>query len=157
MERGRVAAIPFFGDLPEDALAAVAGAASELEIEAGQRLTDEGHIGHSLFAIESGTADVVMEGTKVGTVEAGDVIGEIAVLASPPDPFARPEVAQGGVRTATVVATSPMRVIALFKRDVWALDRQAPGVTERLRALVEKHRAQDAQRGLPGVAPRREA
>jgi hypothetical protein len=45
MERGRVAGIPFFADLPEDVLAAVAGAASELEIDSGQTLTAEGHIG----------------------------------------------------------------------------------------------------------------
>ena len=153
MERGRVAGIPFFADLPEDVLAAVAGAASELEIDSGQTLTAEGHIGHSLFAIESGTADVVIEGAKVGTIEAGDVIGEIAVFASPPDPYAPPEVAEGGLRTASVVATSPMRVIALFKRDVWAMDRRAPGVTQRLRTLVEEHRAKDAQRALAKQRP----
>jgi CRP-like cAMP-binding protein len=147
-ERARVAAIPFFADLPEDVLAAVAGAASELEIDSGQTLAAEGHIGHSLFAIESGTADVVIEGEKVGTIEAGDVMGEIAVFEAPPDLSAPPELAEGGLRTASVVATSPMRVIALFKRDAWALDRRAPGVTERLRALVEEHRARDAQRAL---------
>jgi hypothetical protein len=39
-----------------------------------------------------------------------------------------------------------MRLIALFKRDVWALDRRAPAATERLRAMVDERRAQDAQR-----------
>jgi hypothetical protein len=70
------------------------------------------------------------------------------VFASPPDAFAPPEVAEGGLRTATVVATSPMRLIALFKRDVWALDRRAPVATQRLRAMVYEHRAEDAQRAL---------
>jgi hypothetical protein len=55
MEPSRVAAIPFFADLPEDELAAVAGLASEVEIASGQDLADEGRIGHSLFAIESRT------------------------------------------------------------------------------------------------------
>jgi hypothetical protein len=41
-----------------------------------------------------------------------------------------------------------MRLIALFKRDVWALDRRAPVATQRLRAMVDEHRAQDAQRAL---------
>ena len=50
------------------------------------------------------------------TIGAGDVVGEIAVLASPPDQFAPPEVAEGGWRTASVVATSPMRLITLFKQ-----------------------------------------
>jgi CRP/FNR family transcriptional regulator, cyclic AMP receptor protein len=148
MDSSRVAAIPFFADLPEDELAAVASVASEIEIPSGQALAAEGRIGHSLFAIEAGTADVVMEGATVRTIGAGDVVGEIAVFASPPDPFAPPEVAEGGLRTASVVATSPMRLIALFKRDVWALDRRAPAATQRLRAMVDERRAQDAQRAL---------
>jgi hypothetical protein len=68
MESSRVAAIPFFADLPEDELAAVASVASEVEIASGQALAAEGGIGHSLFAIESGTADVVMEGATVRTI-----------------------------------------------------------------------------------------
>jgi CRP/FNR family transcriptional regulator, cyclic AMP receptor protein len=148
METSRVAAIPLFADLPEDELSAVADLASEAEIEPGQALSDEGHIGHSLFAIESGTADVVIGGATVRTIGAGDVVGEIAVFASAPDPFAPPEVAEGGLRTASVVATSPMRLIALFKRDVWALERRAPAATQRLRAMVDERRAQDAQRAL---------
>ena len=148
MESSRVAAIPLFADLPEDELAAVASVASEMEIASGQALSGEGRIGHSLFAIESGTADVVIGGATVRTIGAGDGVGEIAVLASPPDQFAPPEVAEGGWRTASVVATSPMRLITLFKRDVWALDRRAPVATQRLRAMVDEHRAQDAQRAL---------
>jgi CRP-like cAMP-binding protein len=149
MERSRVAAIPFFADLPEDELAAVASVASEVEIASGQALAAEGRIGHSLFAIESGTADVVIGGATVRTIGAGDdVVGEMAVFAAPPDRFAPPEVAEGGLRTASVVATSPMRLIALFKRDVWALDRRAPVATQRLRAMVDEHRAEDAQRSL---------
>jgi hypothetical protein len=53
----------------------------------------------------------------VRTLSIGDVVGEIAVFASPPDPSAPPEVAEGGLRTASVVATSPMRLIGLFKRE----------------------------------------
>jgi CRP/FNR family cyclic AMP-dependent transcriptional regulator len=153
MESSRVAAIPFFADLPEDERAAVASVAFEVEVGPGQPLASEGRIGHSLVVVESGTADVVMEGATVRTIGAGDVVGEIAVLASPPDPFAAPEVAEGGLRTASVVATSPMRLIGLFKRDVWALDRRAPVVSQRLRILLEEHRAQDAQRS-PGSAGR---
>src|SRR3954453_8069303 len=146
IERSRVAAIRVFADLPEDELAAIAGVASEVEIPSGQALAAEGRLGHSLFAVESGTADVVIDGATVRTVGPGDVVGEMAVLASPPDPFEPPEVAEGGLRTASVVATSPMRLITLFKRDVWALDRRAPFATQRLRAVLGERRAQNAQR-----------
>jgi CRP/FNR family transcriptional regulator, cyclic AMP receptor protein len=149
MESSRVAAIPFFADLPEEEeVAALSSVASEVEIPSGQALAAEGRVGHSLFAIESGAADVVIEGATVRTIGVGDVVGEIAVYASPPDPFAPPEVAEGGLRTASVVATSPMRLIGLFKRDVWALDRRAPVVTQRLRAMVDERRTQDSRRAL---------
>jgi hypothetical protein len=32
-----------------------------------------------------------------------------------------------------------MQLITLFKRDVWALERSAPQVAERLRGLLERH------------------
>jgi CRP-like cAMP-binding protein len=58
--------------------------AFEVEVASGQALASEGRIGHSLFAIESGTAEVAIEGARVRTIGAGDVVGEIAVYASPP-------------------------------------------------------------------------
>lgn len=72
-------AIRFFADLPEGELAAVASMASEVEIPPGQLLAAEGRTGYSLYAIESGTADVVINGETVGTVGAGDVVGQAAV------------------------------------------------------------------------------
>jgi CRP-like cAMP-binding protein len=140
MDSARLAAIPIFAELAEGELAAVAAVASEVQVPSGQAVTAEGRIGHSLFAVESGTADVVKAGETVGTVGPGDVVGEIAVYASPPEPFAPPEVAEGGLRTASVIATSPMRIIALYKRDVWGLEKRAPGVTQRLRAVLDERR-----------------
>jgi CRP/FNR family transcriptional regulator, cyclic AMP receptor protein len=148
METLRLAAIRFFADLPEDELAAVAGMASEEEITPGQLLATEGRTGYLLYAIESGTADVVISGETVATIGAGDVVGEMAVLISPPDWSEPPEVPIGGLRTASVVATSPMRLITLFKRDVWALDRRAPVMIQRLRAVLDERRAQNAERAL---------
>jgi CRP/FNR family cyclic AMP-dependent transcriptional regulator len=148
MDTSRLAAIRFFAGLPEDELAAVASMASEEEISPGQLLAAEGRVGYSLYAIESGTADVVINGETVLTIGAGDVLGEMAVLISPPDWSAPPEVAIGGLRTASVVATSPMRLIMLFKRDVWALNQRAPVMTQRLRAILDERRAQDADRAL---------
>lgn len=126
VERARVAAVPFFAGLPDRELDALARAASLHEVAAGDALVTEGDFGHTLFAIESGSADIVRDGAAIGTVGAGDVVGEVAILRS-------------GRRTASVVATSPLVAIALFKRDVWALEREAPEASRRIREALEAH------------------
>jgi CRP-like cAMP-binding protein len=123
VESQRLQAIPLFADLPEPELEALAGRAKELEVEVGETLVAEGEFGHCVFAIEEGTARVSRGGETLSTLGPGDVIGEVAVLAS-------------GRRSATVVAGTPMRLISLFKRDVWALEDEAPQASERLRDLV---------------------
>jgi len=128
VETSRLAAIPLFAGLDEADLAEVADSASEVEASAGQTVASEHDFGHALYAIESGTAEVSADGSKLGTLGPGDVFGEIAVVSS-------------GRRTASVIATSHMRLIVLFKRDVWALERRCPEAAERLHALVTEHRA----------------
>jgi CRP-like cAMP-binding protein len=127
MDAARLGSIPFFAALDEDVRSAVAESAFEVEAPEGEQLAIEGDFGYALYAIESGTADVSIDGAVVGSLGPGDVFGEIAVIAS-------------GRRTATVIATSPMRLIALFKRDVWALERRDPAAAAGLRALVEQRR-----------------
>jgi CRP-like cAMP-binding protein len=129
VEISQLATIPLFAGLDETELAAIAEAASEVEASKGQTIATEGDFGHALYAIESGTAEVSANGTPLRTLGPGDVFGEIAVIAS-------------GRRTASVVATSDMTLIALFKRDVWALERRSPAVAERLRALIAHHIAE---------------
>ena len=128
MDRARLAANPFFASLPDDELDAVARIASGVDVAQGDALTTEGDFGHALFVVESGTADVTQDGVRIGTVGAGDVVGEIAVLAS-------------GRRTASVVATSPLTLLSLFKTDVWALEREAPEAARRIRAALDSHAA----------------
>jgi CRP-like cAMP-binding protein len=131
VDRARLAANPFFAAVPDDELDAVARVASEVQVAAGEPLTSEGDFGHALFVVDSGTADVTRDGVGVGQVGPGDVVGEIAVLAS-------------GRRTASVLATSRLTLISLFKRDVWALEREAPEAARRIRAALDA-RASSAQ------------
>jgi CRP-like cAMP-binding protein len=123
----RLKAVPLFGSLASGDLTAICAATSELDVKAGETVATEGDFGHALYAIVSGTAEVTSGGARLGLLGPGDVFGEIAVLAS-------------GRRTATVVATSPLKLIAFFKRDVWALEQQAPEVAARLRELIAERR-----------------
>ncbi len=131
IETARLDGIPLFAGLGEDDRAAVAAAASELEAEQGQVVVTEGDFGYALYAIEAGTASVSVAGEPTAELGPGDVFGEIAVISS-------------GRRTASIVATSPLRLIVLFKRDVWALERRAPQAAAALRALIAKRRATPA-------------
>jgi CRP-like cAMP-binding protein len=128
MDRGRVAAHAFLAGIPDDEFDAVAGAASEREFAAGDTLMSKGDLGHCAFLIEEGSAEVSVDGTSIGQVGPGEVVGEVAVLAS-------------GVRTASVVAVSPVRAMSFFKRDIWALERTAPEAARRLRAACKQHAA----------------
>ena len=128
MEASRLAAISFFAGLDPDDLERIAEKASEADASEGEALATQGDFGYALYAIETGTADVTSEGRILRALGPGDVFGEIAVLVS-------------GRRTASVVATSPMHLIAVFNRDVWALERECPGVADRLRALVAERQA----------------
>jgi CRP-like cAMP-binding protein len=125
MDRRRVADHAFLAGLGDAELDAVARVATEREFAAGDALMSEGDFGHALFLVEAGSADVLVHGEKVAVVGPGDVVGEAAVLVS-------------GRRTASVMATSPLRAIAFFKRDVWGLERDAPEAARRLRAALDK-------------------
>ena len=131
MDSSRLASMAFFAELDPSDLELIAARASEVDAVEGDALATEGDFGYALYAIESGTAEVSSDGKLLRVLGPGDVFGEIAVLAS-------------GRRTATVAATSPMHLITLFKRDVWALERECPGVAERLRALIVARQASAA-------------
>jgi CRP-like cAMP-binding protein len=115
--------ITVFADLDERQLDCVAGACRDLEVDAGTTLTEEGEFGYAMFAVTSGNADVFKDGEQIRTLGPGDVFGEIAVFF-------------GGVRTATVVATTPMSLVMLFNGELARLDRDVPEVADKLRATV---------------------
>ena len=103
----------------------VAGLAGELEVDAGAVLAAEGDFGHAFFAVEEGSADVLRGDERISGLVAGEVFGEIALLSS-------------GRRTASVVAVTPMRLITLFKRDLWQIEKRYPALAEDLRATVKE-------------------
>ena len=130
MDRSRIASHAFLAGLPDEELDAVAEAASEQQYAAGEPLMSKGDFGHCMLLIEEGAGEVSVDGTRVRTVGPGDVVGEVAILSS-------------GRRTASVVATAPVRALSFFKRDVWALERTAPEAARRLRAAIQQHVGSD--------------
>jgi CRP-like cAMP-binding protein len=119
-----LATIPLFADMPEEDRDRVADVCAALEVGAGETLVTEGDFGYPMCAIADGTEKVVRNETVIRTLGPGEVFGEIAILA-------------GGRRTATVVATTPMR-LTVMNRDVWRLERDVPDVGAALRETIAR-------------------
>jgi voltage-gated potassium channel len=127
----RIHNISLFAELDPAGIAVVAGLADELEVDAGAVLASEGDFGHAFFAVEEGSADVLRGDERISGLVAGDVFGEIALLSS-------------GRRTASVVAVTAMRLITLFKRDLWQIEKSYPALAEDLRATVKERLGRSA-------------
>jgi CRP-like cAMP-binding protein len=123
VEASGLAAVPLFASLGEQERDRLAEVCSEVEVEAGTTLVHEGDFGFALYAIVSGAAEVTRNGSVIRSLGPGDVFGEIAVLS-------------GGRRTASVIAATPMRLVAVMNRDVWRLERDHPDTGAALRQTI---------------------
>jgi CRP-like cAMP-binding protein len=121
-------AVPLFASLSDADLKQVAQQAEDVDIREGKQLITEGRFAYEFFAIEEGTADVTIGGKVVRQLGPGDFFGEMALLVT-------------DRRTASVVATSPMRLVVLTAGQFHALERQAPGVAAQIRAAIEERKA----------------
>ena len=120
MDAERLKQLPLFADLPTKQLGRIASWADEIDLPAGKHLIEQGAFAHEFFLITEGTAEVLHDGKHLANLGPGDFFGEIALL-------------EGHRRTASVVTTSPMRVVVMFSREFDAMDRELPEVAERIR------------------------
>jgi CRP/FNR family cyclic AMP-dependent transcriptional regulator len=124
MDPENLKAVPVFSELTDEELRRIATFANEDSVSEGATLIREGDYSNEMIAIESGTADVMREGETVASVGPGDVVGELGVL-------------EKGMRNASVVATSSMRLIRLTNWDVGRLPKET---RERLLSLAADKR-----------------
>jgi CRP/FNR family cyclic AMP-dependent transcriptional regulator len=124
MDPDNLRAVPLFASMAEPDLRTIATFASEDSVPAGATLMREGDYSNEMVAIESGTADVIQSGRKVADLGPGDVFGEMGVL-------------ERELRTASIVASSPMRLIRL---TTWDVKRLPVEIRDRLAELVASRR-----------------
>ena len=124
MDPENLRAVPVFSELTDEELRRIATFANEDSVSSGATLLREGDYSNEMIAIESGTADVKRHGETIASVGAGAVVGELGVL-------------EKGMRNASVVATSPMRLIRLTSWDVKRLPKET---RERLLKLAADKR-----------------
>jgi CRP-like cAMP-binding protein len=128
-----LSSVPLFSVVTQKDLRAIAQRFTVREISVGKHLTDEGKYGREFFVVLSGVARCEVGGRTIRLFERGSFFGELALLA-------------GGPRSATIIAETPMVVLALDRRDFTRLLWSSPSVTMKiLRSVAERLQQADPQ------------
>jgi aromatic-L-amino-acid decarboxylase len=125
-----VAAMPLFAELPPAHAARVARWSRELFVGPGERVAERWDSARDFYVIVSGEAEVLIEDEHVRGLGPGDFFGEVAAL-DWGSGF-------GYVRTATVVAASDMRLLALGPERLGVLIRGCPALGEKIHATARE-------------------
>jgi CRP/FNR family transcriptional regulator, cyclic AMP receptor protein len=128
MDANRLRGLDLFSGLSKHELDDVARLVDEVDVPAGKVLGREGEIAYEFFVIEEGTASVDLEGEHVAELGPDQWFGEIGLLSA-------------DRRTATVTATTPMRLAVIFGPNFRDLTRRLPELGERIRAEIEERLA----------------
>jgi CRP/FNR family transcriptional regulator, cyclic AMP receptor protein len=108
--------VPLFAQLSGRELEQVARLADEIDLREGKQLIRQGDRGREFFVLLEGQADVVKDGKRINQLGAGDFFGEIALIAQTP------------TRTASVVATTPMRALVITAQNFRQLVDKSPSI-----------------------------
>ncbi len=129
----QLAKVPIFSGCSRRELQIIGRAAKEVRHKEGTVIAREGERGIGLFLILEGECRVSIGGRTKSKLGPGDFFGEVALL-------------DGGPRTATVTATTPVRLVGitgwvfrglLMEHPSIAL-RTLEGVAGRLRAVSKE-------------------
>ena len=116
-------------------LRSIARLCTEFRFDEGFVLTTQASPGQECFVIVEGTAKVVIDGDTVATVGPGDCVGEMALL-------------DGGPRTATVVAETPVTVYVMSTTEFRSLLGTSPTIDRKIMASLAR-RLRDAEAHMP--------
>jgi CRP/FNR family transcriptional regulator, cyclic AMP receptor protein len=127
LDAAQLKRIPLFADASDEELARVATFAQSKEVPDGEVVVSEGGFSRELLAIEEGTVEVTRDCEHIADLGPGDVFGEAGML-------------DDEMRSATVTATSRLKLISLGHFEVQRLKKDAPEVFGKIEELVEQRR-----------------
>jgi CRP-like cAMP-binding protein len=116
---------PLFADVEDEKLSKVATFASLESAAEGKTIIREGGYSNDFYIIEDGTVKVEREGEHLADLGPGDFFGEQGLL-------------EKQARGASVIATSPVRLIKIEHWELARMKQAMPEVVEQLRTKVEE-------------------
>ena len=117
---------PLFATLSAAEIAEVASATAELNVPAGETLLSQATPGGEVVVLVAGAATVERDGTVIGSVEPGDVIGEVGVMTRMS-------------RVATVTTTQPSHLLVIKADAFRALAERIPALDKGAWKMTASH------------------
>jgi CRP-like cAMP-binding protein len=124
MDSARIAKLAPFKDLTPAQQSMLARMLDETRFAAGATLVSEGESGYEFMIIEEGTVDVFRGGERIDAMGPGEFFGELAVLGD------------GAQRNATIVATSPVRILTLTSHYMREVRERMPAVADQIDRVI---------------------
>ncbi len=115
--------VSFFAGFEPAELERVAELADEVEALPGAVIIDQGRVGQECFVVLEGQATVHVGDDLVASIGPGTMIGEMALVDHRP-------------RSASVIAESPMRLVAFDTDDFKRLLTEMPKVHQRVITML---------------------
>lgn len=122
---------PAFAACTEDDVAALVAAGAAFSLPSGWSLVQEGIPSDACYVITDGTARVFEGRHEIATIGAGDVVGEMTLLA-------------GGQRRATVSSSSPIHGWRIENEALGQLLTKRPHLKDALTAVYRSHTHQNS-------------
>lgn len=120
-----LAQVPLFEGLSRRHLKKIAEHADEISFREKETIVEADQPGGTFFIIIEGEVKVMQKGRIIARAGPGEFFGEISLL-------------DGGPRTASVVASTPVVAVRLFKSSFDKVVREEPGVAGKILAVVAR-------------------
>ena len=129
--------VPLFDGFSKRHLRRLAAETDLVTFEPGRAIVEEGGPGEAMYVVLSGGALVTRGGRTVARLVPGDFFGELSAL-------------DGGPRTASIVADTPMELLRLFRHTLRRVVEQEPALAMGLLEGLAR-RLRQVQPGTPVV------
>jgi CRP/FNR family cyclic AMP-dependent transcriptional regulator len=111
--------VPLFSTCTRRQLKEIAALGTSVPVRAGQEVTVVGEPGAEWFVVLSGQASCRVSDREVATFGPGEFFGEVALV-------------DGGTRSASVIAETPMQLLDFDRREFGRLLDVAPSVVRKM-------------------------